>query len=198
MKSYTLQERADFYAQAFPKWPAPRVDSRWIDSVWMLGRNYKGSGYYGAYPPNYLRRITSMFPDAERTIHLFSGSLPPGPYVRVDLIKPKNEPRQQEAKVSFVQADVENLFPGWTGAFDFVLADPPYTPADAARYDTPMPNKKKCLHEAARICEPGGYIIWLDTILPMFSKKELMLEGLFCIVRSTNHRVRLASVFRRV
>jgi len=53
--------------------------------MWMLGNNYSNhSAYYGAYAPQYLRRVLSMFPDAKKTLHLFSGSLPPGNHVRFD------------------------------------------------------------------------------------------------------------------
>ena len=42
---------------------------------WNIGNTYKGSGYHGSFPPGFLKRVMSMFPDAENVLHLFSGSL---------------------------------------------------------------------------------------------------------------------------
>ena len=36
-----------------------------VMGIWGIGNNYKGSGYHGSYPPGYLKRVMSMFPDAE-------------------------------------------------------------------------------------------------------------------------------------
>ena len=129
MKQYTLKERAQFYSQAHPKWPPLQADDRWVSGMWIMGNNYQTSGYYGAYPHTYLERIGSMFPDAERVLHLFSGSLPAGNYVRFDL-------PSKEAEVS---GDADNLsthFPSRT--FDLVYADPPYSVEDCDHYGCAM------------------------------------------------------------
>lgn len=186
----TNQQRATNYASAFPAFPPLRADARWIDGVWMLGNNYKGSGYYGAYPPGYLRRIEALFPDVSRArvLHPFAGSLRDVHGVRVD-INPKNAPD--------VVANAEALpFPA--GAFDLALADPPYSAEDAKRYGTPMVNRRKVLTELARVVRPGGFVVWLDTVWPMFAKRDWHCFGQIGVVRSTNHRVRLVSLFRRV
>lgn len=79
-------QRADAYAATFPD----RVEAgggftRGKDAAtgrervfasWMGGQDYRNkSGMYGAYPAGYLERVFSMFPDARRVLHLFSGSL---------------------------------------------------------------------------------------------------------------------------
>lgn len=91
----TLQQRVESYAAIMRQFPSsvPHVspDGRWLSAVWLLGNAYKGSGYYGAYPPSYLRRVAALFPDVapERWLHLFSGSLDPSvPGVRVDMRPP--------------------------------------------------------------------------------------------------------------
>jgi hypothetical protein len=44
--------------------------------VVMGGQDYRNkSKLYGAYPPSYLPTVFSLFPDAQRILHLFSGSL---------------------------------------------------------------------------------------------------------------------------
>jgi len=59
------------------RYPSSRfmIDDRWASATWVMGNNYKGSGYYGAYPHGYVKRVYSMFPDSQRILHLFSGSL---------------------------------------------------------------------------------------------------------------------------
>jgi len=177
-------ERASFYHKEFPNFPPLRADNRWLDGIWVLGNNYKGSGYYGAYPPNYLKRITSLFPDATEILHLFSGSLPKGNYVRFDL---------HGADINGDAHELNHYFEG--DIFDLVLVDPPYSQEDAEHYGTPLINRNKVLLECYKVTQSGGYIVWLDQVLPMFRKTELYLCGLIGIVRSTNHRFRVASIF---
>jgi hypothetical protein len=190
MKDYSLQERAEFYRKTFPTWPAPRADERWIDGMWVLGQDYRGSGYYGSYPPNYLKRVLSMFPDAEKILHLFSGSLPKGDYIRFD----SNQNLDAE-----VYGNAHNLSEFFSSeSFDLILADPPYTLEDANHYGTPMINRNTVIKEVEKILTPNGYLIWLDQVLPMFRKDQLHLCGLIGIVRSTNHRFRVSCWFKKV
>ena len=84
------------------------------------------------------------------------------------------------------------------GYFDLIIADPPYSSEDANHYGTPMVNRNKVLAECAKILEPGGFVCWLDQMLPMYRKKELLMCGAIGIIRSTNHRFRVASFFRKL
>lgn len=188
MKSYTLEDRAFFYKDTFPKWPMPRTDDRWLDGIWVLGNDYRGSGYYGAYPPNYVKRVMALFPDAERVLHLFAGSLPKGDYTRFDV----------QGDVD-VRGDAHCLVQHFEpNSFDLILADPPYSSEDADHYGSPMVNRNTVLKQCSIVLEPGGFVVWLDQVLPMFRKSELHLCGLIGIVRSTNHRFRVASFFKKV
>lgn len=187
MTSFSLVERAAFYAKTFPKFPPLRADSRWLDGMWVLGQNYQGSGYYGSYPPNYLHRVESLFPDKERVLHLFSGSLPQGEYICFD--------RQGDPDIKGEAEKLTEYLP--PNMFDLVLADPPYSEEDAQKYGTCLISRNKVLEQVAEVLSPGGYVVWLDQVLPMFSKKWLHLCGLIGIVRSTNHRFRVASIFQK-
>jgi hypothetical protein len=159
--------------------------------MWVLGNDYRGSSYYGAYPPNFLRRALTMFPDAQQVLHLFSGSLPADEqhrYVRFDC--------QGDADVIGDAHELSRYFQ--PDAFDLILADPAYSAEDSEHYGTPMITRNKVLAECAKVIQPGGFIIWLDQVLPMFRKRELHLCGAIGVVRSTNHRFRVAAFFRRV
>jgi hypothetical protein len=186
MKNLTLEQRATLYHKTFPHFPPLRADERWLDGMWVMGNNYRGNGYYGSYPPQYLRRVMALFPDAERILHLFSGSLPPGKYVRFD------------AKGGDVVGNAEQLSVYFQEPFDLILADPPYSAEDANHYGLPMVNRNKVLKECVRLLQEGGYLVWLDQVLPMFSKDPLHLCGLIGMVRSTNHRFRVVSIFKKI
>lgn len=81
--------------------------------------------------------------------------------------------------------------------FDLIVADPPYTKADAARYNTPMVHRKRVLEECSKVLEPGGFVVWLDTVWPMIAKKYLKLVGVIGILRSQNHRVRFTFIMQK-
>ncbi len=199
----TLQQRADAYAAAFPKFPAawPRVvQERRHDvlyATWVMGNDYRTrSTYYGAYPHGYLPRVMALFPDVPafdesraklNHLHVFSGSLPEGEYVRCDTT--------QSAEV---QESVYDLDPARDGRYPLVLADPPYSAADAAKYGTPMVNRGKALRALARVTEPGGHLVWLDVCWPMHRKDQWTTVGRILLQRSTNHRARIVSIFERV
>lgn len=182
------KERVAAYNAAFPKFPGMWFDKGWILGIWNIGNSYKGSGFYGSYPPSYLKRIGAMFPDKRPPLHLFSGSLRGVPGVRVD-VNPKNEPD--------IIGDAHNLSEVVTDKFDWILSDPPYSNADAVHYGTPMINRFTVIKECVKVMEPGAHLCWMDTTLPMYRKSELKRIGEIMITRSTNHRVRAVFIFER-
>ena len=191
----TLQQRCDSYAETFPDWPPPRVENGRISGIWMLGNNYRSrSDLYGAYPPGYLNRVRALFPDliGKMVMHLFSGSLPPGPYTRVDLVRDAD-----------IQADAQHLPEEWDNLFDLIIADPPYSREDAKRYECPMPNRRLVLQECARVIRPGGFVVWLDTVWPMCKcgqdnpNADWNLAGHIGVIRSMMHRVRVVTLLER-
>jgi transposase len=210
--------------------------------TWLMGNDYRTqSALYGAYPKGYLERVSALFPDVvdagnpdcpkedpdclgndgdahsacERAIlHVFSGSLPPGPYLRLDL-----KPERRPDRVGNVY-DVARIF---DQLFMLVFADPPYSHADAEKYGTPMVDRRRALAAIADVTAPGCHLVWLDTVWPMHRKEEwltvgrVLLDelpdddptelgepdekwdtvGRVAMIRSTNHRVRLISIFER-
>jgi len=183
-----LVERAKLYSQKFPHYPPLRADERWIDGMWIMGNNYTTSGYYGAYPHSYLNRIMSLFPDCKNILHLFAGSLSKGDYVRFDI----------KAEYADIVGDANELSKYFNAeTFDLILADPPYSVEDCEHYGTSMINRNKVLRECVPILKRGGFIVWLDQVLPMFRKKEIQMIGVIGMVKSTNHRFRVVTIFQR-
>jgi len=206
MKNHTLQQRAQFYNLAFPQWPDSHlhVGSRFITGTWMIGNNYRNpSRYYGSYPPRFLERIMSMFPDSEVALHLFSGSLTHSDIVdsatRVYYLFDINIDSPGPCRI---RGDAHQLFQYFnyqrrTPTFDLIIADPPYSAEDAEHYGTPMVNRKTVLEECWKVISPGGFLAWLDQVKPMYRKAEWNLCGTIGVDRSTNHRVRMLYMFER-
>lgn len=177
------------YNNSFPKWPPLIESGRWVYGVWMIGNNYRAhSGYYGEYPPTYLKRIKALFPEACHVLHLCAGKVQTGFW-------------PQEVKLDIrrdVTPDVVGdsaWLPFRDKVFDLVLADPPYTKEDARKYGTGTINRRLTIKEASRVLVPGGHLAWLDTVYPMFSRSEFQLVATIGLIRSTNNRVRNVFIF---
>lgn len=162
-------------------------------ATWLLGANYRArSAFYGAYPPGFLDRVGALFPDVSPrdTLHAFSGSLPRGGYVRCDLV----QPAEIRGAVEDLPRRCRQL---GRPPFALVYADPPYSDADAVRYGTPMPDRRKAIAALAEVTRRGGYLAWLDCVWPMHAKRDWLTVGRITVIRSTNHRVRLLSLFEK-
>ena len=198
----TLQQRAAAFAGVFHDRPASHlqiVQEQGHDVLygrWVIGPDYRNkSRYYGAYPAGYVERVMALFPDRQAealiggfltTLHVFSGSLPPGDYLRCDLV--------QSAEL---RCSVYDL-PARQERFDLVLADPPYSVADAKHYGTGMVDRRRAMAALAQVTRVGGHLVWLDTCWPMHRKAEWRTVGRIALTRSTNHRIRDISIFERV
>ena len=154
------------------------------------GNNYSGNGYYGGYPPNYLRRMRALFPEKLRAIHVFAG--------RVDLTDFPGDTLDSNADLqpTFV-ADAHTMGDVPLGQYDIALADPPYSVEDATRYGTPMIDRKRVLTALERL-PVGAHLVWLDQAMPMYRKDTWAVEAEITFRRSTNHRYRVMIVFRRL
>ena len=168
--------------------------------TWVMGNDYRvSSGYYGGYPATYLRRISALFPDKKDCLHLFSGKVdveqfnihnPDCRQVRLD-INPELEPD--------VVADCHNLGEVFApDSFDLILADPPYSVEDAQRYQTTMIKRNNTLKECLKVLKKGGHIVWLDQVLPQYKKVQLKPIAYIGMVKSTNHRFRVITIFEKL
>jgi len=187
------QDRIDSYCRltGFPRSLFIGEDGR-VVGTWIMGNDYRvKSGYYGGYPAGYLRRVAALFPDRKRVLHVFSG--------RIDLAAMPGDtvdcnPEMQPDWI----ADAHDLSAVPLNQYDLVLADPPYSVEDAERYKTTMVQRNVVMRSLARGMVEGARVIWLDQVLPMYRKDEWAIEAVIGMVKSTNHRFRVVTVFRRL
>ena len=187
--SLSLKERAELYNKTYLKRSPLSVRNNRIEGLWMMGRNWGGSGYHGSYPGSYLPRINLLFPDAKNILHLFSGSLPKGDYTRFDL----NGRGEIRGDAHCLSAYFKDKKP-----FDLIIADPPYAKEDCLHYGTPVIRRQKVLSEALKVLEPGGIIVWIDQVWPNYLKKECGLIATISVLVSTNHRCRMCFWYRKL
>jgi hypothetical protein len=164
---------------------------KWVVGTWVMGNNYTvKSGLYGGYPHGYLKRIGALFPDKRNVLHLFSGKvdLAALPGKTVD-INPNNSPDYVDDAQTLEHVPLEQ--------FDLVLADPPYSIEDAMRYQTTMVKRNVVMRALGSRLRAGTHVVWLDQVLPMFRKDQFDMIGVIGIVKSTNHRFRVCTIFRR-
>jgi len=189
MKPLSLYDRANLFQAAFPQLAPLQHHEGMLTGMWFLG-GQRHSNFYGSYHKNCIDRITSLFPDAVKIVHLFSGSLPPGPYTRIGMGETGGEKPD-------IIGDAEQLASFLTFKPDLVYCDPPYSIEDAEHYKTGLINRPRVLKEVATVLQRGGYCVWLDQCLPTFSNEEIKLCGLIGYIRSTSNRFRVVSIFRK-
>ena len=187
----SLEERVDHYVQVtkYPRSLFVSEDGRLV-GTWIMGNNYTvRSSYYGGYPAGYLRRIKALFPDKKRVLHLFSG--------RVELaVLPGDTVDINPALAPTYVDDAQTLAGVPLETYDLVLADPPYSIEDAERYQTTM-IKRNVVMRALQRLPAGAHVAWLDQVLPMYRKESFDIDGVIGMVKSTNHRFRVVTLFRR-
>lgn len=160
-----------------------------IVGTWIMGNDYRvKSEYYGGYPAGYLRRVMAMFPDKHHVLHLFSGrvdkAVMPGDTVDVN---PELAPDYVDDAQTLERVPLEK--------YDLVLADPPYSIEDCERYQTTMVKRNKVMAALGTRLTPGSHVVWLDQVLPMYRKDQFSIEAVIGMVKSTNHRFRVVSIF---
>jgi hypothetical protein len=161
-----------------------------VVGTWVMGNDYRvKSTYYGGYPAGYLKRIKALFPEKQKVLHLFSGKVDtetfPGDTVDIN----------SDLEPTYVD-DAQTLLNVPLDQYDLILADPPYSVEDCDHYKSTMIKRNVVLRALTR-CNSGTHVVWLDQVLPMYRKDEWVVEAYIGMVKSTNHRFRVITVFRR-
>lgn len=182
-----LQKIIDTYHHNFPKFPKTLfLSDNCILGLWVMGNNYTTkTDLYGAYPYGYLTRIYSMFPIIpKKSLHIFSGSLPENPdYDKVDF------------NVGIDVESMSDIIPN--NHYERVYADPPYSVEDCDHYGCCMIKRNKVFNECFKVMKQGGVLVWLDQVLPQYRKDEFDIIGRIGMVKSTNHRFRVITIFKK-
>ena len=188
----TWGDRIDNYAKVtgFPTSLFVAEDGR-VVGTWIMGNDYRARrDFYGSYPAGYLRRIKALFPDKQRVLHLFSGrvdkTVMPGDTVDLN---PELAPDYLDDAQTLATVPLEE--------YDLVMADPPYSVEDCERYQTTMVKRNKVMAALGARLTPGCHVVWLDQVLPMYRKDQFCLDAVIGMVKSTNHRFRVVTVFKR-
>jgi hypothetical protein len=182
-----------------------------VCGFWMCGNDYHNkSPLYGAYPPCYLPRMKLLFPEEfekGKILHLFSGSINcDTPAVGNDVFRVDIKPHEILTADGHImttgpdiigyEEEIDTMFD--PGTFDLILADPPYDD-NHLKYGTEKVNKKKVIKASTKALRVGGFLVWLDTIMPIWAKADgWKLRGTIGLLQSTNHKVRVISILEKV
>jgi len=181
-----LQNIINNYHKTFPKYSKLIVNNNCIEGIWVMGNNYTTkTNLYGAYPYGYLQRIHSMFPLVKnKTLHLFSGSLPDSnDYDKVDF------------NTGFDAETMGDILPN--DLYELILSDPPYSIEDCDHYGCCMIKRNVVFKQCLKVMKQNGILIWLDQVLPNYKKDEWDIIGRIGMVKSTNHRFRVITIFQK-
>lgn len=181
-----LQSIIDNYHSANPKYSKLLINRNCIEGIWVMGNNYTTkTNLYGAYPYGYLERIYSMFPIVKgKSLHLFSGSLPESPdYDKVDY------------NIGIDAEDMADTLP--LDFYERIYADPPYSIEDCDHYGCCMVKRNVVFKQCFKIMKTNGILIWLDQVLPNYKKTEWDIVARIGMVKSTNHRFRVITIFKK-
>jgi len=170
-----------------------------VVGFWWFGRWYNSSRdlgfyYYGAYPYGFMDRIKVLFKEQFSTgqvLHLFSGTLrSEDPRIITFDINPEVKPN--------IVGDAEKVGDYFhPGTFDLILADPPYDD-NHEKYGTKKVSKKKVVSKCVDLLKVGGYLCWLDTLIPQWKNADgWKYAGMIGVVQSTNHKARAITMLRR-
>ena len=193
MSQLTWETRINYYVAKtkYPKSLFVGEDGR-VVGTWIMGNNYRvKSKYYGGYPAGYLKRVKALFPDKTNVLHLFSGKVDTEimPGTTVDL-NPNMNPDILDDAQSLENVPVKE--------FDLILADPPYSIEDSEHYGPTMVKRNKVMKALGKKAKGGTHVVWLDQVLPMYRKDEWKLVGIIGMVKSTNHRFRVVTIFKKI
>jgi len=171
-----------------------------IHDKWFLARPKRrnGAAFYGAYPNGFLWRariLIGAWP-SDAVLHVCAGVVR---HRTMDRIGPNDRTLDLDRALEpdFLQ-DAREPYP--TG-FRAILADPPYSPADAEQY-TPgraaYPEAESILRHALDALPPGGRAGILHVRAPRPPTKGVRFAATVAVLVSYGNQVREFSVFEKL
>lgn len=146
----------------------------------------------GSFPKGFIPALKRKF-WGKRRLWVCSGGFHDSDGITLD-IRPEVKPT--------IVANAEQL-PFADESFDFVMADPPYSEAEAKTlYGLAYLSMTKLINEMIRVCEPNGYIILLHRLIPgpnpQTGTGNLAVEGVVGVgVLGAWANIRALTVFRK-
>jgi hypothetical protein len=190
------------------------VSYRPICDVWILAR--PKVKYYGAYPNGFLERARALLgvTPFDPVLHVCGGRAHEYP-AKPRGFGPGDRRLDLDAALSpeFVQAATDPLplcppsalalltqaEPSPTH-WPALIADPPYTEADAAQYAPgaqAFPSANLILRNMLAVVRPGGRVGMLHYILPQPPRVGVRFVACVGVITGYNNRMRVFSVFER-
>jgi hypothetical protein len=176
------------------------VTYRPITDMWILAR--PKVKYYGAYPNGFLERARALLGVSpfDPVLHVCGGRAREYP------AKPRGFGERDytldlDASLlpDFVQAATEPL-PSMTGGWPALIADPPYTEADAEHYApgrVAFPGANQILRNMLSVVRVGGRVGMLHYVLPQPPRECVRFVACVGVIVGYNNRMRVFSVFER-
>jgi hypothetical protein len=162
-------------------------ENGYIHGTWFCGRPI--AKYYGAFPKSFWGRAkTILKPDSGEMLHWFSGTVAS----EAGIVTVDGNP---DVSPDIVHEGCE--LPFADGSFAAAFADPPYSPADAKRYDLPYPPARTVLRELGRVTQANGLVGLLHEFLPVVKGSGLKLIGAIGILNGPQKRIRGFYLFRK-
>lgn len=181
-------------------------DYRPISDTWILAR--PKVKYYGAYPAGFLGRARALLGVNinEPVLHVCAGRVRDypftgqttgiGPNDQTFDLDPETKPDTVGDAMNPEDWPKRRQRDGWPA----ILADPPYTLDDAARYapgPSRFPDPNKLLGLCLEQVEPGGRVGMLHYVFPRPPRDGARLIACIGVIAGYGNRMRCYSVFER-
>lgn len=170
-----------------------------ICDTWLLARSKVK--FYGAYPGGFLHRARQLLGVHihDPVLHVCSGRVEEYPYDGFGDADQTVDVNPELGPDFLLDITAEALPPRRKdgGAWFGVLADPPYTEADARHYgDSPLPSAQLCLDRGLEVVGVGSCVGILHYVAPR-PPKGTKLVALVTVLVGYKNRARLYSVYEK-
>lgn len=175
-----------------------------ITDIWILAR--PKVKYYGAYPNGFLERARALLgvTPLDPVLHVCGGRVRDYP-AKPRGFGPNDKTLDLDVALSpdFVGAATDAIparFGFGAGGWPALMADPPYTEADAEHYapgKKAFPKANLILKNMLVAVRPGGRVGMLHYILPQPPREGVRFVACIGVVTGYNQRMRTFSVFER-